>query len=478
MIDIASLKLNHLDYLLVVNRNYSIVYGSRYDMRVHDSLTLDNRNYMNRNLFEVYPSIHRETSSFVKCMTTGEIVVKKNQQFYNDKGHLFCTNNITFPLILKGQIIGAVELSQDVTTIDNLSHKMKLNQNKKFDELANSIKRDANGFSFKGILTRNETMRKNIERAKVLAQLPRPTLIYGETGTGKELFAQAMISSSGISKKKVVIQNCASVPENLIESILFGTAKGAYTGAENHKGLFEEADGGIFFLDELNSLPYHVQGKLLRVLEEGTFRPVGANTEKKVSVKIIATINVDPLDAIERHELRRDLFYRLSSGMIYLPPLRERKDDILFYAKHYIQECNEIYDKNITGITDDLKNIFLNYRWDGNVRELKHIVESMISISEHTILDVKDLPAYMHDRIIQKDEPELSRNQALQKKGIPNLSKIDKEYFDLKKNLERTEKQLVIKALQISEGNKTKAAELLGIPRQTLKYKIDKLNIL
>ena len=140
--------------------------------------------------------------------------------------------------------------------------------------------------TFDTILTDNEEMRRSIEKAKMLSTLPNATLICGETGTGKELFAQAMINYSGVPKRNVVIQNCAAVPENLMESILFGTVRGAYTGAENKKGLFEVADGGIIFLDELNSMPFHVQAKLLRVLQDGSFKPLGINEDKKISTKV------------------------------------------------------------------------------------------------------------------------------------------------------------------------------------------------
>jgi arginine utilization regulatory protein len=245
--------------------------------------------------------------------------------------------------------LGAVELVKDIKTIENINNdnnkiKFFYEDEDFFDDTVN----DTSKFTFDTIITKDNKMLRAIEQAKKMSFTENPTLIYGETGTGKEVFVQAIINNSGIPRDKVVIQNCAALPQNLIESILFGTCRGAYTGAENRKGLFDEADGGIIFLDELNSIPYDVQGKLLRVLQDGSFRPVGSNIQKKVHVKIIAAMNEDPLEAIKNQHLRKDLFYRLSSGMIFLPPLRERKDDILLFTNYYIKEYNVIYGKNVT----------------------------------------------------------------------------------------------------------------------------------
>jgi arginine utilization regulatory protein len=300
-------------------------------------------------------------------------------------------------------------------------------------------------------------------------------LIYGETGTGKEIFAQAMIQNSGIPRKKVVIQNCAAVPENLIESILFGTTRGAYTGAENKKGLFEEANGGILFLDESNSMPYHVQGKLLRVLQDGSFRPIGANSERSVDVKIIAVINLDPMTAIKNKTLRDDLFYRFSSSVIHLTPLRERREDISYYVDYYIREFNKIYNRNIAGISDELRRTLTDYRWDGNVRELRHMIESMVGTAKDRILDVQHLPAYMYDCIYGKEKADGGEEDHIVQFS-ERLSE-DPLSYNLLEALRNTEINLIKKALQTSKWNRTKASGLLGIPRQTLKYKIDKYNI-
>nr|WP_315023545.1 sigma 54-interacting transcriptional regulator [uncultured Aminipila sp.] len=491
MINFAGLKLNNLDDIMLVNRKFQIVYYSRFDDSINETQKYNLDDYVGRNLFEVYPSLQKENSSIVTAIVTGEVVVKRFQKFIDFSGKLFCTHNITIPLIRKGQIVGALELSNDVTTVQNIEDCSLENFDATVKNIMKKVDRQEDYFSFDNILTQNSYMKKCIERAKILARLPNPVLIYGETGTGKELFAQAMISYNGIDRKKVVVQNCAAVPDNLIESILFGTVKGAYTGAETRKGLFEEADGGIFFLDELNSLPFPIQGKLLRVLQDGTFRPVGSNKEKKVDVKIIAAMNVDPKVAIENKELRKDLFYRLNSGIIYLMPLRERKDDIEYFTEYYIKDCNKTYGRNIKGITQGLKEFFKGYLWDGNVRELKHLIESMVSVTELDVLDIHHLPAYLYDTVCTQKE------NTTELKGIHNekvitftieesigdriskngWGKDTRKNFDLKGRLKEAEKNIIKDVLKETNGNKTKASEILGIPRQTLNYRIKILNL-
>ena len=457
------------DYILVVNKEYEIVYNPRFDRKMGASL--GTKPY--RNFFEMYPSIGRGESSIVKTMSTGVPIIKEAQEWTDINGKVYVTENLTLPIFNEGQVVGVVELTKDLTNMGNLEDKPEfldsLNREGKYHPNRDSNDRT----SFEDILTINDSMLNAIEQAKTFAQNNNPTLIYGETGTGKELFAQAIINYMKSPKQKVIIQNCAAVPDNLIEGILFGTTKGSYTGAENRKGLFEEADGGIFFLDELNAMPYSVQGKLLRVLQEGTFRPLGASKEKKVSVKIIAAINVDPIEAMENNTLRKDLFYRLSSNMIYLPPLRERPDDIEYLTDNYIDLFNDEYGKNVKGISDDLRDFFLEYNWEGNVRELKHVIESMVTMTNSEILDIKDIPVYLNGKHKEKGK----KKQDAHSSDSRIMIDLEGESLNLRDTVNRVERELIIKVLEDCGGNKTKAGDILGIPRQTLKYKMDRLGI-
>lgn len=457
------------DYLLVVNKDYEIVYNSRFDKKMGADQTT--RAY--RNFFEMYPSQGRRDSSIVKAMSTGYPVYNDAQEWTDINGKVYVTQNVTLPIIHEGQVIGAVELTKDLTNMGALDDKPELLRSISADGNFHP-NRDANDrISFEDILTINDGLLNTIEQAKIFASNNNPILIYGETGTGKEMFAQAIINYIVSPKQKVIIQNCAAVPDNLIEGILFGTTRGSYTGAENRKGLFEEADGGIFFLDELNAMPYSVQGKLLRVLQEGTFRPLGASKEKKVNVKVIAAINVDPMEAIENNTLRKDLFYRLSSNMIYLPPLRERPDDIEYLTDNYIDMFNDVYGKNVKGISENLRDFFLNYAWEGNVRELKHVIEAMITMTNSDTLGIKDIPVYLSGK--KKEHSKKSKDTYRGDSRV--VIDLENEDLSLREAVDRLERELIIKVLRQYGGNKTKAGEVLGIPRQTLKYKMDRLDI-
>lgn len=461
--------LTKADYILVVNKEYEIVYNSRFDRKMGASS--GPRPY--KNFFEMYPSVGKGESSIVKTMSTGTPIFNEAQEWTDINGKVYVTENLTLPIFNEGQVVGVVELTKDLTNMGNLESKPEfldsINREGKYHPNRDSNDRT----SFEDILTINDSMLNAIEQARTFAQNNNPTLIYGETGTGKELFAQAIINYMKSPKQKVIIQNCAAVPDNLIEGILFGTTKGSYTGAENRKGLFEEADGGIFFLDELNAMPYSVQGKLLRVLQEGTFRPLGASKEKKVSVKIIAAINVDPIEAMENNTLRKDLFYRLSSNMIYLPPLRERPDDIEYLTDNYIDLFNNEYGKKVKGISDDLRDFFLEYNWEGNVRELKHVIESMVTMTNSEILDIKDIPVYLNGKHKEKGH----KKQDTHSGDSRIMIDLEGESLNLRDTVNRVERELIIKVLEDCGGNKTKAGEILGIPRQTLKYKMDRLGI-
>ncbi|MEE0516078.1 MAG: sigma 54-interacting transcriptional regulator, partial [Emergencia sp.] len=223
--------------------------------------------------------------------------------------------------------------------------------------------------------------------------------------------------------------------------------------------------------------PYHVQGKLLRVVQEGTFRPIGASKEKKVNVKIIAAMNIDPMEAIEKNILRKDLFYRLSGSMIYLLPLRERPDDIEYLIDNYIDIFNENYHRHVTGISEKLRDFFLSYSWEGNVRELKHVIESMISMSKEDELQFNQLPLYLHSKLkdVKGFEAELKKIEKSDEDNV--IVDFGAENYDLRTAVEILERNLILKTLAKTKGNKTKAGELLGIPRQTLKYKMDRLGL-
>lgn len=386
--------LDYIDSMMVLDKNLNVIHTNRYNPRFDlEGMHNEYEDYNGKSYFEIYPDIKQHESTMIECLETGEIVFRNNQYFKDYKGRKYHTKNINYPIKRYGQIVGVIEISQDITSVDdnlkNITDQIQSDKRSKFgiEEI----------FTFDNIVTRNSEMLQNIEKAKVFAMNDNPLLIYGETGTGKDMFAQAIANQILKPGGKYVVQNCAAIPENLFESILFGTTKGSFTGAENKKGLFEIANNGIIFLDELNSMPIYLQAKLLRVIQNKTIRPVGSDKEIRVNVKIISAVNKDLESLIENKLLREDLFYRLSSNIINLSPLRDRKEDIQLYIDIFIKQYNKLYQKNIDKLTPELISVLTNYDWPGNVRELKHIIESMINLSNGDVLSVNNLPIYFKE---------------------------------------------------------------------------------
>jgi two-component system response regulator AtoC len=313
------------------------------------------------------------------------------------------------------------------------------------------------------LVGKNEKMLEIYRQIDILAETRDTTvLILGESGTGKELVAEAIHYKSKRSKASFMEINCASLPENLLESELFGYEKGAFTDAKNlKKGLFELADGGTIFLDEIGELPLGIQAKLLRFLEKKRFRRLGSGKELKVDVRVVAATNRDLATAIEKNYFRKDLYYRLNVVSLYLPPLRERKKDILLLANYFLDTfCREM-GKPLMKFSDGVVDIFENYSWNGNVRELRNVVERIV-IFGNTALVGKELLAPELFRVT--DSPE---TDYLGETGI--------ETGTIDESLAAMEKQIISKTLKKTSGNKTKTAQLLGISRFSLGRRIDKL---
>jgi len=300
----------------------------------------------------------------------------------------------------------------------------------------------------------------------VLAQLERvidtraTVCIEGETGTGKELIASAVHYQSARRDKMFVAQNCAALPENLLESELFGHKRGAFTSADSDKkGLFEIADGGTLFLDEMGEMPMALQAKLLRVLQEGTIRPVGATSEKQVDVRIICATNRDLAAEVEKGRFRQDLYYRLMVFPIKLPPLRERREDIPELAAHFLKRYAEEYRVELPGFTPDALDALASYSWPGNIRELENEVQRLVIQAEsgHWI-EVTDL------------SPRLRKIEG-------TVTRIAPKQGTLKEMMDQVERWLIAEALREHGGNKTKTAAALGITREGLHKKLAKFGV-
>ena len=318
----------------------------------------------------------------------------------------------------------------------------------------------ARRFSFAEIIGESESLKKSVELARRVALSDVPSiLLFGETGTGKDLFARALHYESERAKAPYLAINCAALPATLIESELFGYEKGAFTDAKQRKeGLFEQAQGGTIFLDEIGELELPLQAKLLRVLEEGSFRRVGGLKDLPLNVRIIAASNRDLKKSSEEGGFRLDLYFRLSVIQVDIPPLRERGDDVLALADHFIQRANlKRRQGKLEGLSEEVKQIFRSYGWAGNVRELRNVIERASILEDGNLVTTSHLPV---DLVGKKDHAGQSGNGfLLPPNGI---------------SLETVEVELAKQAMARTNGNLTKAAQLLHISRDQLRYKLKK----
>ncbi len=319
-------------------------------------------------------------------------------------------------------------------------------------------------YGFDNIIGESEEMKKVFDMIQKVARSDASTvLIQGESGTGKDLVARVIHYQSKRAEKPFMEINCTALPESLIESELFGYEKGAFTDAKvTKKGLFELADGGSVFLDEIGDMRLNTQAKLLKVLENKTFKRIGGVKDIVVDVRIIAATNKD-LDAEVRNgNFREDLFFRLKIVPIYLPPLRDRGEDILLLARYFITLYNKEFRKNFRGLTKETERLFLEYHWPGNVRELKNVIERVMILENDEYIKPEHLPIEL-----------ISRESTLR-------SNIERLEFDIPPggiDIEDVEKNLIKKALEKTRGNQTRAARLLNISRDALRYRMQKFGL-
>jgi len=311
-------------------------------------------------------------------------------------------------------------------------------------------------YSFENIVSKNDKMNKLFEIIKKVAPYKSTILITGESGTGKELVARAIHYNSDRSKMFFVPVNCGAIPENLLESELFGHIKGAFTDAiRTKKGLFEEADEGTIFLDEIGELPAQLQVKLLRALQDGEIRRVGESKSIQINVRIVAATVKDLAREVNEGRFRDDLFYRLNVLHLSIPPLRERKEDIPLLVQHFINKHNQSLNKNVKEVDSKALELLMNYKWSGNVRELENTIERAVVLTDGEKIELDHLPFE-----IQNFQNE-----------VPMVPMAEEEY-SIKKGSRMLELGLIRKALKKTKGNHTQAARLLEISHRALLYKI------
>lgn len=455
----------YIDGITIINLEGEILFTAK----LNNKLSSQEENYelVGKKFLDVYENLDPKTSTTIKAMELGLPVYVENQLLKAEGQEGIRITSLSIPIKSGKRIVGAIDLSMQENAVETEDSE-RIELSSAFFPINGSgklLSRETATFTIGDIIAVDEKMQKAREYIKIVAACDLPVMIYGETGTGKEVFAQAIHNTSARKGKPFIAQNCAALPDTLLESILFGTARGAFTGATENKGLFELADGGTLFLDEINSMPIHLQSKLLRVLQDGHFRSLGARDIKTVDVKIIAAINTEPLKAIEEGNLRRDIYYRLSMMSITIPPLRERKKDIAHFVKFYVNKHNATFNKKVQYVSKELIARLEEYDWPGNVRELEHIIVYGMSMvgEDSNMLKLEDIEDKFNEMTSTPKE---------------NTEEGNTLCSSLREAVDDYEKSIIVRTMKVTGGNISEAAKILDIPRQTLQRKIQQYGIL
>ena len=299
---------------------------------------LEAKDVLGQSLLRYFPSLSKETSTLWQVIQTHHPLVQVAQTYLNPLGEKIESVNNTFPLTIEGEFVGAFEIAKDLSRVARLTEQVVQLQSELHPPLPNKTSKGSLFYTFSDIVTHCEAMLRLMEKAKRAAKTDVSVLITGETGTGKEMVAQSIHTTSSRAHGLFIAQNCAALPESLLEGILFGTVRGSFTGAIDRPGLFEQAEGGTLLLDEIDSMGLNLQAKLLRVLQEGRIRRLGDVREKEIDVRILTTTNQPLEESLRQGRIRPDLYYRINVLEIALPPLRERPEDIELLAHHFLKQ--------------------------------------------------------------------------------------------------------------------------------------------
>lgn len=436
------------DGIIAVDRNYKITMCNK---SFASFLNKKPEDIIGKHVKEVYGN-----PIFPKAMETGE---PEYGYLTTLNGKEIIANRV--PIIKDGEIVGALG-SIVFGNLDDFWALAKKIQNLKnqLDYYKDELEKvHRTKYTLDHIIGQSKEIVAIKETVRRVAHSNSTVLITGESGTGKELFAHALHTESARRKGPFVKVNCAAVPENLLESELFGYQEGAFTGARKggQIGKFEIANGGTIFLDEIGDMSFHMQAKLLRVLQEKEIERLGDNRPRKVDVRVVAATNRNLEDLVAKGEFREDLYYRINVVSLNIPPLRKRLDDLELLVDYFIKRFNKQFGQNVKKVDPEVINIFYNHDWPGNIRELENVVERAFNVLDGDKIKKKHLPLYLQ-------KISLHKNKRVGSGGLPEL-------------VEEAEKEAILEALNAANGNKMKAAKLLGISRAGLYKKLKRYKI-
>ncbi len=463
--DIIETSGKKYDSLSIINKEGIVEYTKRIKNDL-DMISYD-KDRMGKTIFEAFQNLNVNNSSVLKTIYSGKVTKNERQVLISGNTKVVVEGD-TYPIFDDhGNLQGVV---------DALRYLEYYNYNKANDSEDDGV--------LSAIVTKSQKLKRIKDRLPEIAKNDSNVFLYGETGTGKEIFARAIHLLSNRKNHPMITQNCAAIPQNLMESTFFGTETGGFTGAENKLGLFELANHGTLFLDEINSMDVQMQAKLLTAMEKGVIRRVGGQRDIPFDTRIICASNEQPQVLMQSGRFREDFYYRISSVKISIPPLRERREDIIPLTEHYIKLYDRKMGKSITGLTEMTLEMFMNWYWPGNVRELRNTIESAFnfettdkitlgSISE-LLEEINNKGAEYHAGLIESGNKALSDGQSSDIERVKQMLAVG--CVNIEELLEDYERKIILEALKQNRKLKV-AAKKLGISPQRLDYRLRKLNL-
>ena len=439
----------------------------QYNRRIEIIENRTSKDVMGKNL----GSLENENEMdelLIDVLTSGLPKINVVHDCVNTYGNSISVSFSFWPITERNVIKGAIKVATDMTEIRRLrAENIGLAKNiNRMSQIESSLVKLTGGFRIEDIIGESPQMEAVKNQVVNAAKCDLNVIITGASGTGKEMMAQAIHNGSRRKNKPLVLENCAAIPENLAESVLFGTVKGGFTGAIDRMGLFQLANGGTLVLDEFNSLPMGIQAKLLRVLQDGSFRQVGGLETKQVNVRVIAITNQDPVRLMEEGKLRSDLFYRLGVITIDVPSLKDRKGDLDLLASFFLEKFGRGMDRWPLYLSEEVREAFEEFPWKGNVRELSNVIECAVNMADRgNTIEMSHLPSYFVNEI-----------NAFKPDPAGDLAKdFGPDSGSLSEYMAEIERDIILAALKRNGGNVTKTAEELGMTRQALQHKIHKI---
>lgn len=460
-IDFVSILDTIDEGVIITDTKGVITYYNQTQAQIDD---LDAKFVIGKRVTDIY-ELNGDTSLIMLCLKRGKPI--RNLTFFYKTvfGKIANTICSTFPIKQGPRVTGVICMVKDYQLLRRSAPAVDIPDHKPH-------KTNGTRYTFADIIGQNHTLLRSIETSRAAADSPSPVMLIGETGTGKELFAQSIHNRSHRKQNPFIAVNCAAIPETLLEGLLFGTTRGAFTGAMDKPGLFEQANGSTLFLDELLCMPVSLQAKLLRVLQENKVQRVGSTKEISLDVKIVSSLNKSPRDAIGHNELRIDLFYRIGVVMVKIPPLRERLDDLPAMVDHFILALNNSLGTNVHRVDDQVMNYFYSYHWPGNIRELEHLMEGALNVVGYDEDLTMKYFSPVADSMDQRNLEPLSADITSSTPPPPAAPELIPQ--DLMASQAEREKDALKRVLLKTSGNISRSSALLGISRQLFHYKMKK----